>query len=95
MLAECVSFSYQPCQARLTLINVNFKEVYDPLYDLFTFSTDKCDGSCNAIDNPYAWICVPKNMSVKLFNLKLRVKEIKIFSSAWGKCKIKIEWNCV
>ena len=34
-------------------------------------------------------------MSVKLFNLKLRVKEIKIFSSAWGKCKIKIEWNWV
>ena len=46
----------------------------------FYVSVKKCGESCNAIDDPYAWICVPdevKNMNVKVFNLMAEKVEIK------------------
>ena len=41
---------------------------------------NKCKGSCNTINNPYAKICVPdkiKNTNVKVFNLISRINETR------------------
>ena len=38
----------------------------------FSIKVNKCSGSCNNINDPYAELCVPdvvKNINVKLFNL--------------------------
>ena len=43
-----------------------------PFYYLFTASVNKCGGSCDNIDDPYAEICAPdklKNINVKVFNI--------------------------
>ena len=72
---KCVYLNNQPCQARPTLVGINSnKNLFYP----FTVSVNKYRGSCSAIDDPYARICVPykvKNMNVKVFNLMTRVNE--------------------
>ena len=38
----------------------------------FSIKVNKCSGSCNNIDDPYAKLCVPdvvKDINVKVFNL--------------------------
>ena len=77
-----ISSNNRPCQARPTLVNINSNE---PFSDPFTVRVNKCCGDCNAIDDPYAQICVPnkvKNMNLKVINLILG-----IFSSESCKCK--------
>ena len=57
-----------PCQARSTLVDINSDEI---LFYPFTVSINKWGGSCNAIDDPYAWVCVSnkvKNVNAKIFN---------------------------
>ena len=49
----------QPRQARPTLVNINSNQ---PLYYPFTFSVNKCAGSCNTIDDQYTQVCVPKKV---------------------------------
>ena len=46
----------QPCQIRPGLIDINYNE---PLYYSYVVSINKCGGSCNTIDDPYARICAP------------------------------------
>ena len=78
---KCISLNNQPSQGRPTLDDINCNET---LFYRFTVSVNKCCGSCNAIDDPYAWVCVlnkVKNMNVKLFNLMPRVKLNETFSS--------------
>ena len=48
---KCVSLNNQPCHARSTLVDINSDET---LFYPFTVNVNKCGGSCNAIDNPYA-----------------------------------------
>ena len=72
-LVKCVSLNNQPCKARPPIVNVNFDKT---LFYPFTVSVNKCGGSCNTIDDPYARVCVPrkvKNMNVKIFNLMSEV----------------------
>ena len=76
---KCVFLSIYPCQARPTLVNINSDKT---LFYPFTVTFNKCGGSCNTIDDPYARICVPnkvKIMNVKVFNI--RGKWNKTFSS--------------
>ena len=51
-----MSINNQPCQARPTLVNINSEET---LFYLFTVCANKCGGSCNPIDDPYARVWVP------------------------------------
>ena len=70
---KCVFMSNQLRQPRSTIFDTNSNE---PLY--YPFSVNKCSGSCNDIDNPYAQFCVPdavKNINVKVFNLMSRINE--------------------
>ena len=66
---SCVSMNNQECKVRPQIVNVNSDE---PVFYPFSIKTNKCSGSCNNINNPYAKMCVPdvvKNLKVKAFNL--------------------------
>ena len=44
---------------KATLVNINSNQ---PLYYPFTFSVNKCAGSCNTTGDPYAQVCVSKKV---------------------------------
>ena len=70
---KCLTLNNWLCHARPRLVNINSDET---LFYQFTVSVNKCGGSCNNIDNPYAWIRVPnkiKNVNVKVINWWSRV----------------------
>ena len=56
----------QECKARPKIIDVNNNE---PVFYPYSIKINKCSGSCNNINDPYAKLCVPdiiKNMSKNL-----------------------------
>ena len=61
---KCVSLNNQLCQARLTLVNMNFNQ---PDFYPLTVIANKCCESCNTIDDRYARICVPNKVKKKEF----------------------------
>ena len=74
---ECVSMNNQECKIRSELINVNTNE---PTFYPYSIAINKCKGSCNTINDPYAKLCVPdiiKNINVKVFNLMSRTNETR------------------
>ena len=90
-LLSCISMNNQPCKLRPGIINVNSNE---PVFYPFSIKTNKCSGSCNNINDPYAKICVPdvvKDLNVKVFNLILRTNEtrhIKLDETCKCKCRL-------
>ena len=59
------------------LINVNSDE---PLFYVYSILANKCSGSCNKINDPFAKLCVSdvvKNINIKLFNLMSRTNETR------------------
>ena len=74
---ECISTKNQECKARTKIIDVNNNEL---VFYLYSIKVNKCSGSCNNINDPYAKLCVPdivKNINVKVFNLMSRINEIR------------------
>ena len=66
---ECVSMNNQECKTRTKILDVNNNE---PVFCPYIIKVNKCSGSCNGINDPYAKFCVPditKNIDVKVFNL--------------------------
>ena len=66
---ECVSMNNQECKTRTKTRNINNNE---PVFYPFSLKVNKCSGSCNNINDPYAKLCIPdvvKNIDVKVFNL--------------------------
>ena len=53
---KCVSMNNQVCKTRTKIININNNE---PICYPFGIKVDKCSGSCNNINDPYATLCVP------------------------------------
>ena len=77
---NCILMKNQECKLRSEIINVNSNE---PVFYPFSIKTNKCIGSCNNINNPYAKICVPdvmKDLNVKVFNLS---SILNIFLLLW------------
>ena len=77
---KCVSMSNQECKVRPETININSNE---PLLYPYSVLVNKCRGSCNDINNPYAKLCVPdvaKTMNVKVFNILSRINETRYVS---------------
>ena len=69
--------SNQNCKIRSEIVNVNSNE---PLFYPYSIRINKCKGSCNNINNPYAKLCVfdvVKNINVKVFNLMSRTNETR------------------
>ena len=76
-LLKWVSMNNQECKIRPQIININ-KD--NPLFYPYSTEVNKCSGSCNNINNPYAKLCVPdvvKNINVKVFNLVSRTNETR------------------
>ena len=74
---KCVSMNNQEFKPRAKLIDVNSNE---PMFYPFSIKVNKCGGSCNSINDPYAKLCVPdisKNINVKVFNLMSRINETR------------------
>ena len=65
------------CVSRTKIIDVNSNEFVPCLYSI---KVNKCNGSCNNINDRYAKLCVPdvvKNINVKVFNLVSRTNETR------------------
>ena len=74
---ECVSMNYQECKIRSEIINVNTNE---PMFYPYSITINKCKGSCNTINDPYAKICVAdtiKKINFKVFNLMSRANKTR------------------
>ena len=52
---ECVSMSDQECKVRPEIMNVNSNA---SLFYLYSVLINKCSGSCNDVNNPYAKLFV-------------------------------------
>ena len=53
---RCISMNNQACKVRPQIVKVNGDDhVFFPI----TFKTNKCNGSCNNINNPCPKLCVP------------------------------------
>ena len=94
---------FEKCPARSTFVNINSNKT---LFYPFMVSINKCGGSCNTIDDPYAQVRVPNNvnnMNVKVFSLMSGVNETIFLvhhQSCGCKCKLnesvynsKQKWN--
>ena len=100
---ECASMYNQERKTRRKIININNNE---PVFYPFSIKVNKCSGSCNNINDPYAKLCVPdtfKNINVKLFNLMSfsdQIKHIQWHETCKCKCRLdasvcnnKQRWN--
>ena len=91
---SCISMKSLECKTRPQVIHVNGDE---PVFFSFSIETNKCSGSCNNIDYPYAKVCVPdivKNLNVKVFNLMATTNETRLIE--WHetcKCECKFGEN--
>ena len=74
---ECFSINNQECKIRTEIINLNTNE---PMFYLYSIKINRCKGSCNTINDPYAKIYVPdqiKYTNVKVLNLISRTNETR------------------
>ena len=100
---ECVSMNNQVCIIRTEIINLNINK---PMFCSYSIKINKCKGSCNTINDPYAKICFPeeiKNTNVRVFNLMSRTngtRQIKRHKACKCRCRLdasicnkKQRWN--
>ena len=72
---KCALMNNQECKIRLININSN-----EPIFYPYIIKVNKCSGSCNSINDPYAKLCGPdvvKNINVKVFNLMSKTNEAR------------------
>ena len=72
-----MSMINRKCISRPKIINLNQDE---PVFYPYSISVNKCSGSCNTINNPFAKLYVPdvvKNINVGAFSLMSRVNETR------------------
>ena len=90
-LLKYVSMSNQECKIRPEIVNVNSDE---PTFYPYGVKINKCSGSCNNINDPYAKSCIPdvvKNINIRVFNLLSRTNEtrhIKLHETCRCKCRL-------
>ena len=86
-----VSMSNQECKIRPEIININGNKL---LFYPYSVKINKCSGSYNNINDPFAKLCVPdvvKNINLKVFNLMSRTNEtkyIKLHETCKCKCRL-------
>ena len=62
---SCISLKNQECKGRPKITDINSS---NPIFYPFSIKPNKCSGTCNNINNPYAKIYVPD--TVKDLNVK-------------------------
>ena len=88
---ECVPINNQEQKIRSEIISVNTNE---PILYPYSININKCKGSCNTINDPYAKLCVPdniKNTNVQVFNLMSRTngtRHIKSHKACQCRCRL-------
>ena len=88
---ECISIKNEECKVRPEIVDINSN---NPIFYPFSIKVNKCNGSCNNINDPYAIICVPdiaKNLNVRVFNLMSLTNEICRLDKII--CNSKQRWN--
>ena len=98
-----LSMNNQECKVKPEIININSNE---PSHYPYSVNINKCSGSCNNINDPYAELCVPdviKNINVKVFNPMSRTNKtryIEWYETCKFKCRLdasisnnKQKWN--
>ena len=89
---KCFSMNNQEWKLRTKIIDINNNE---PSFYPYSIKVNKCSGSCNSINNPYAKLRVTdvaKNINVKVFNLISRTNETR--HTEWHevcKCKCRLD----
>ena len=102
---ECVLMNNQERKTRKKTININ-NVLIEPVFYPFSIKVNKCSGSFNNINDPYAKLCVAdivKNINVKVFSLMSwsnQTKHIEWFENCKCKCRLdtsvcnnKQRWN--
>ena len=77
---SCISIKNQECKVRTKTVDINSN---NPIFYTFSIKINKCSGSCNNINNPYAKICVPdviKDLKVRVFNLMSKTNETRFIN---------------
>ena len=72
-----LSINNEKCKIRSEITNINTNE---PVFYLYSITINKCKGSFNTINDPYAKIFVSdtiKNINVKVFNQMSRTNETR------------------
>ena len=69
---ECVSMNNQECKIRTEIINLHTNE---PMFYPYSIKINRCKGSCNTVNDPYAKVCVPDQ--IKNTNLMSRTNETR------------------
>ena len=91
---KCVLTNNQDYKARPELLNINSNE---PSFYSYSILVNKCSGSCNNNDDPYAKTCAPdavKNTNVKVSNLMSRTHETR--HTEWHEtCKCKCRFDAI
>ena len=100
---SCISIKNQECKVRPKIVDINSN---NPIFYPFSIKINKCSGSCNNINNPYAKMCVPdviKDLNVRVFNLMSKTNETRFIK--WHEtckcicrldgiiCNSKQRWN--
>ena len=81
------------CKIKTEIINNNTN---GNMFYPYSIKINKCKGSCNTINDPYAKLCVPdtiKNINAKVFNLMSRTnkaRHIKWHKTCKCKCKLDV-----
>ena len=65
---ECMSMINQKCMSRPKIIDINANE---PVFYPYSIKVNKCSGSCNNINDPYAKLCVPDIIKNKNINIRV------------------------
>ena len=77
---SCISLKNQECKVRPKIADINSN---NPIFYPFSIKINKCSGSCNNINNPYAKICVSdtvKDLNVRVCNLMSRTNETRHYA---------------
>ena len=78
---KCISMSNQERKVKAAIMNINSDE---PSFYCDSILVNKCSGSCNNINDPYAKLCVPdvvKNKNIK--TLLLLLVFIRLIHCTW------------
>ena len=89
-----VSMNNRKCKIRTKIIDVNNNK---PSFNPYSFKVNKCSGSCNNNNDPYAKLRVlnvGENINVRVFNIMSRTNETRhIESPETCKCKCRLDAN--
>ena len=93
---KCISLNSQPCMTRPILIDLNPDKYSQGLhYYLFMVNLDRCNRSCNTLDDLSNRICVTNNIedvNLSVFHMIRRINESKTLTKQIS-CKYKCKFD--